>query len=145
RYLVADAGVLLTTVTSIKGNGIPFLGLDAGMNTLLRPALYKTYHHILLANDVRATHDTPYHLVGPICENTDEFASKRPLPKNISSGDVLALLDTGAYGFSMSSQYNTQPRAAEVLVCEGKADIIRQRENFSDIIRGVSIPDRLTT
>ena len=145
RYLVADAGVLLTTVTSVKDNEIPFLGLDAGMNTLLRPALYKTYHHVLLANDVRAAYNTPYNLVGPICENTDAFATKRPLPKDISDGDVLALLDAGAYGFSMSSQYNTQPRAAEVLVRDGQAEVIRHREDFFDITRKVNIPTRLTT
>ena len=113
------------------------------MNTLLRPALYKTYHHILYANDVNANSDRQYNVVGPICENTDQFASNRPLPSDISQGDVLAVLNAGAYGFSMSSQYNTQPRAAEVLVCDGRADVIRKREDIKDINRNVNIPDRL--
>lgn len=143
RYLVADAGVLLTTVNSIKESGRPFIGVDAGMNTLLRPALYKTYHHLLYANDVNAICDRQYTVVGPICENTDQFASDRSLPNNISSGDLLAILNVGAYGFSMSSQYNTQPRAAEVLVCDGRADVIRRREDINDINRNVNIPGRL--
>ena len=143
RYLVGDAGVLLTTVRAIKESLTPFVGLDAGMNTLLRPALYNTYHHILLANHLNPPHDTPFHIVGPICENTDMFALKRPLPRQITQGDILAILDVGAYGFCMSSQYNTRPRAAEVLICNGKAEIIREKENIFDITRHIRIPERL--
>jgi len=143
RYLVADAGVLLTSVNSIKKGECPFVGVDAGMNTLLRPALYKTYHHILYANNLNAPCSRKYHVVGPICENTDQFASDRSLPGEISEEDILAILNVGAYGFCMSSQYNTQPRAAELLVWDGKAEVIRKREDMKDINRNVVIPERL--
>lgn len=144
RYLVADAGVLLTKVVSKKQTHKTFIGVDAGMNTLLRPALYDTYHHILCANKLLAPCDKKVNVVGPICENTDQFAKDRPLPSDLAVGDLLALLDVGAYGFSMSSQYNTQPRAGEVLVCSGEAHLIRKKETLEDILKTVSIPERLS-
>lgn len=143
RYLVADAGILLSKVTSIKETEQTFIGIDAGMNTFLRPALYNTYHHILLANRLKDPCDKNANVVGPICENTDQFAKNRALPSSISIGDTLAFLDAGAYGFSMSSQYNTHPRPAEVLACSGNAELIRKRENLSDLWRGVEVPKHL--
>lgn len=140
RYLVCDAGILLATVTSIKDGYKKFVGLDAGMQTLLRPALYGAYHHMLYAQDLNAPSDSPVNIVGQVCENTDCFAKDRPLPAKIQVGDLIALLNVGAYGFCMSSQYNSQPRAAEVLVCNGKATLIRERENYSNLIQGTHMP-----
>ena len=146
RYLVCDAGMLLTSITSIKHGYKTFVGVDAGMNTLLRPALYNAYHHILYANNLDAPADETVTVVGQICENTDQLAKDRLLPSTtniMKVGDVLALLNAGAYGFGMSSQYNTRPRAAEILVNNGRADIIRKRENFKDLMHGVVVPKRL--
>jgi diaminopimelate decarboxylase len=145
RYLVADAGILLTTVSSIKRGEIDFLGVDAGMNTLLRPALYDSYHHIVPTTEIGAVNDAPYHIVGQICENTDLFSKDRMLPSSIKAGDHLAFFDVGAYGYGMSSQYNTRPRAAEVLVKNGEVHLIRQRETLKDILTKAIIPEHLTT
>ncbi len=145
RYLVADAGVLLTTVSSLKEGETTFLGVDAGMNTLLRPALYDSYHHIVPTNGMDRKNTCPYNVVGQICENTDLFSKGRKLPEKLKPGDHLAFLDVGAYGYGMSSQYNTRPRAAEVLVNDGEAYLIRKRENLEDILNKVIIPEHLTT
>ncbi len=143
RFLVCDAGILLASVTSIKDGHKRFVGLDAGMHTLLRPALYGAYHHILYAGDLSAACDTPLNLVGQVCENTDQFAKDRPLPANVKVGDLFAILNVGSYGFCMSSQYNSQPRAAEVLVANGRASLIREREGYQNIIQGTRIPPHL--
>jgi diaminopimelate decarboxylase len=143
RYIVGDAGFLLAKVHSIKSSGKTFIGTDAGMNTLLRPALYNAYHPLLLANRLDATCEEKATVVGQICENTDHLAKDRLLPK-IVRGDLLAVTNTGAYGFAMSSQYNTRPRAAEVLVKGGNHELIRKRENFEDIDRNVIVPSRLS-
>ena len=127
RYLAADAGILLTRVTSVKRGAETFIGVDAGMNTLVRPAMYGAYHHIVYPLDVRLPHDTPVHVVGQICEARDVIARERPLPGSVEVGDVLALLDAGAYGFAMSSRFHAKPAAAEVLVREGAAELIRVR------------------
>lgn len=142
RYLVCDAGILIAKVTSIKNGYKKFVGLNAGMHTLLRPALYGAYHHILYANDLNAICDEPFNIVGQICENSDIFAKERLLPSKIDVDDLLVFLNTGAYGFCMSSQYNSQPRAAEVLVSDGQATLIRERESFEDIIRGTILKKR---
>jgi diaminopimelate decarboxylase len=144
RYLVADAGILLAKVTSIKEGYKKFIGLDAGMHTLLRPALYQAYHHILYANNLDAPEDEHVNVVGQICENTDTFAANRLLSSKIAVDDILAFLNTGAYGFGMSTQYNSQPRSAEVLVDNGKSEIIRERETFEDLVRGTKIPEFVT-
>jgi len=143
RYLVCDAGILLASVTSIKEGYKKFIGLDAGMHTLLRPALYKSYHHILCANRLNARSDHPSNVVGQVCENTDIFAKDRPLPSDVKVGDLFAILNVGAYGFCMSSQYNSQPKAAEVLISNGKAEIIRERETYKTLIQGTHIPHHL--
>ncbi|MFH1590722.1 MAG: diaminopimelate decarboxylase [archaeon] len=143
RYLLCDAGVLLAKVASIKDGYKRFIGLDAGMQTLLRPAMYDSYHHMLYANDLDASCDTKMNVVGQVCENTDQLAKDRMLPGGIDVGDVVAILDAGAYGFGMSSQYNTRPRCAEVLVCDGASDVIRKREGFDDLVKGTAVPARL--
>lgn len=143
RFLVSDAGILLSTVTSIKEGDKRFIGLDAGMNTLLRPALYGAYHHFLQADNLNADCDKQAHIVGRVCENTDIFAKDRFLPSDTKPGDLFAILNTGAYGFCMSSHYNSQPRAAEVLVSNGKAELIRERESFEHLIHGTRLPKHL--
>jgi diaminopimelate decarboxylase len=136
RYLVCDAGILISQVTSIKNGYKKFIGLDAGMHTLLRPALYGAYHHILYANDLNTENDQSVNVVGQVCENSDIFAKDRMLSSKIAVDDLLVFLNTGAYGFCMSSQYNSQPKAAEVLVNNGQAALIRERETVQDIFRG---------
>jgi diaminopimelate decarboxylase len=143
RYIVGDAGILLARVHSVKRGGKTFIGTDAGMNTLLRPALYDAYHPVLVANRLDAKSEEKATVVGQICENTDHLAKDRLLPK-IARGDLLAMVNAGAYGFAMSSQYNTRPRSAEVLVKDGADELIRKRETFEDIDRGVMIPPRLS-
>ncbi len=131
RYIVAESGTLLTKVTTIKDH---FIGVDAGMTTLIRPMLYGAYHPIVLANNPEAEKTEKQTIVGPICESTDCFAKDRPLPK-IKEGDILAIQIAGAYGFIMGSQYNGQPRAAEVLASNGLHSLIRRRETTEDLIR----------
>src|SRR5262249_48115112 len=121
RYLVCDAGILVSKVTSIKNGYKKFIGLDAGMHTLLRPALYGAYHQILYADDLNAEYNQEVNVVGQVCENSDIFAKDRLLPSKIAVDDHLVFLNTGAYGFCMSSQYNSQPKAAEVIVNKGQA------------------------
>jgi diaminopimelate decarboxylase len=97
--------------------------------------MYGSYHHIIVANRLNEEPTKMYDIVGPICETGDVLAKDRFLPK-ISEGDIIAILTTGAYGYSMSSQYNSRPRPAEVLVKDGKHELIRERETFQDLLRG---------
>lgn len=142
RYLVCDAGILLTRVHTIKPNKKIFVGVDAGMQTLLRPALYGAYHEVLLASNLNKKASQKASVVGPICENTDQLVKDRVLPK-LCEGDLLAILDVGAYGFGMASQYNTRTRPAEVLVKGNKAELIRTAEGISEIIGKQKVPNRL--
>ncbi|MBW2979797.1 diaminopimelate decarboxylase [Candidatus Woesearchaeota archaeon] len=142
RFIVCDSSVLLTRVHSIKEAYKHFIGVDAGMNTLLRPMLYDAYHQIVVANKLNEKPTEKVNIVGPVCENTDQLAKDRLMPA-IEEGDLLAVLNAGAYGFSMSSHYNTRPRAAEVLVNDGKAEVIRERETIYDIYKNVIVPKRL--
>lgn len=135
RYLVCDAGILLAKVESIKNGYKKFIGLDAGMNTLLRPAMYNAYHHILYADDLNTKQDEKVDVAGQVCENPDIFAKDRMLSSKIKLGDILALLNTGAYGYAMSSQYNTRPQPAEVLVDNGITTLIRKRQSSEDLMR----------
>ena len=134
RSIIAPAGALLTRVLYRKTNdGKKFLIVDAAMNDLIRPSLYQAYHEIVPvspATDETETTD----IVGPICETGDFFARDRLLPITQES-DLLALLDAGAYGLVLASNYNTRPRAAEVLVDGGSAKVIRRREKISDLLR----------
>jgi diaminopimelate decarboxylase len=134
RFLVCDAGILLTTVNTVKVTpSKKFVGVDAGFNTLLRPTMYGSYHPILVANKLARADKETYDVVGPICESGDALAKDRRLPL-VEEGDFLAVLNAGAYGFSMSSQYNSRPRAAEVMIRQGKAVVVRQREQLSDLM-----------
>lgn len=134
RYLVCDASILLTAVNTVKVTpSKKFVGVDAGFNTLIRPTMYGSYHTILVANKLNAAEKETYDIAGPICESGDLLAKDRTLPE-IAEGDLIAVLNAGAYGFSMSSQYNSRPRAAEVLIRQGKDVLVRKREDFSDLV-----------
>ena len=135
RFLIAQAGALLARVLYVKRNGAKtFVITDAGMNDLIRPALYQAWHEILpVIRDPKAK-SCVVDLVGPVCESGDFFARDRTMPE-VKEGDLVAILDAGAYGMSLSSNYNSRPRPAEVLV-EGKsARLIRRRETVRDLIQ----------
>ncbi len=135
RFLVAQAGALLARVLYVKGGGSKtFVITDAGMNDLIRPALYQAYHEILpVVHDPKAQ-AMVVDLVGPVCETGDFFARDRTMP-TVKEGDLVAILDTGAYGMSLSSNYNSRPRPAEVLVEGKRSRLIRKRETIRDLIR----------
>ncbi len=132
RLLTGNAGVLLAEVLYLKpGQDRNFAIVDAAMNDLMRPALYDAWHEVLpLRQTAAATHQ--YDIVGPVCESGDFLARDRPLA--ISAGDLLAIASTGAYGMSMSSNYNTRPRAAEVMVDGDRFHIVRDRESVAMLI-----------
>jgi diaminopimelate decarboxylase len=142
RYIVADTTLLLTRVNTVKKAAKNFVGVDAGFNLLIRPTMYDSYHHVVVANKASSPAEEAYTIVGPICETGDIFAKDRELPR-VEKGDLIALLDTGAYGFSMSSQYNGRPRCAEVLVTDGESDVIRSREDIEDLMAKQRLPARL--
>jgi diaminopimelate decarboxylase len=132
RFIVAQAGALITRVLEVKRNGKKtFVITDAAMNDLIRPALYQAYHQIVPVR-LRAGKPRAVDVVGPICETGDFFARDRQLAP-VEPGDLLAILDTGAYGMAESSNYNTRPRPAEVLVEGDKARLIRRRETMADL------------
>jgi diaminopimelate decarboxylase len=136
RYLVCDAGLLLTSVNTMKTTPFKkFVGVDAGFNTLIRPTLYGSYHPVLVVDKLGSLEEETYDVVGPICESGDALARDRRLPK-IEEGDLLAVLNAGAYGLVMSSQYNARPRAAEVLVKNGEYTLVRERETLEDLLSG---------
>jgi diaminopimelate decarboxylase len=139
RYLVSDASILLTAVNTLKVTpSRKFIGVDAGFNTLIRPAMYGSYHPILVANKLDAVDKETFDVAGPVCESGDLLAKDRKLPA-IAEGDILAVLNVGAYGFSMSSQYNSRPRAAEVMIQGSKSIIVREREQLKDLITNQKI------
>ncbi|MCE5213318.1 MAG: diaminopimelate decarboxylase [Methanobacterium sp.] len=142
RYIVGDASYLLTRVNTIKQSYRKFAGVDAGFNTLLRPTMYGSYHHIVSASNPLAEATQEIDIAGNICESGDLFARDRPIP-GLEEGELLAILNAGAYAFSMSSQYNSRPRPAEVLVTDGYSEIIRERETFADLLYKQNIPPRL--
>jgi len=135
RAIAGDAGILLTTVGIVKEAARRTWAIvDAGMNLLLRPALYDSYHHVIVANKASETSTARYSIGGPCCESGDYLAKDRMLPKLVE-GDMLAVLDTGAYGFTMSSHYNSYPRCAVVMVENGVGRLIRSRETYEDLLR----------
>ncbi|WP_324172329.1 diaminopimelate decarboxylase [Sulfurimonas sp.] len=133
RFLTANAGYFLTKVLYEKHNGNKkFVVVDGAMNDLLRPALYNAYHKIEAITD--STSDLrAIDIVGPVCESGDFFAKDYPLPK-LEHNDLLVVHSTGAYGFSMGSNYNTRGRSAEIAVIDGESKLIRKRESFDDLI-----------
>jgi len=145
RFIVGNAGIMLTTVRYVKQSGPKrFVLIDAGMNDLVRPTLYDAFHEIWPARaDVpppsRSEPDAEYtgleeaDVVGPVCESGDFLAKDRPMPQ-LGRGDVLAVFSAGAYGFTMSSNYNARPRAAEVLVEGDSFRLVRRRETYEDLV-----------
>ena len=132
RAIVGDAGILLARVTGIKKSYKNFIGLDAGMETLMRPALYGAFHRIYKVGELSNERKMTVDVTGRICENTDRLAVDIPFPY-VDEGDVIAIMDAGAYGYSMAHQFNTRPRPAEVLVDNNKPRLIRSRETIEDI------------
>jgi len=132
RYVTADSTVLLTRANSVKKAYKTFVNVDAGFNLMARPALYDSYHEVLVANKADAQASEEYTIAGPVCETGDLLAKDRLLPP-ISAGDLLAVLDTGAYGFAMSSQYNSRPRCPEVVVKGETVALMRRGETLDDL------------
>ncbi len=143
RSIVAEAGVLLTRVVLVKKNGAKtFAVVDAGMNDLIRPALYQAHHEIvpveraLAESQNRMTVD----VVGPVCETGDFFARNREMPE-VKAGDLLAVCTAGAYGFTLASNYNSRARACEVMVSGERTHLARARETYADLVRGEQVWD----
>ncbi|MGA7169228.1 MAG: diaminopimelate decarboxylase, partial [Candidatus Sulfotelmatobacter sp.] len=134
RSIVGPAGALLTSVLYRKENdGKHFLVADAAMNDLIRPALYGAYHEIVpVVLSQKAGKKETVDVVGPVCESGDFFARDRELPR-VEEGDLLAILDAGAYGMALASNYNTRPRPAEILVRGKSAKVIRRRESVREL------------
>jgi len=134
KYIVSESGTLVVEANVVKPTPtVTFVGVNSGLNHLIRPMMYDAYHHIVnLSNP--GGEEKLYTVVGYICE-TDTFGSDRSL-NEVREGDILALKNAGAYGFSMSSNYNSRPRPAEVLVVNGTAKLIREREKTEDLLRG---------
>jgi diaminopimelate decarboxylase len=138
RFLVGNAGVLVCRVQYVKRNAHKaFVIVDAGMNDLIRPSLYEAFHEVRAV--VRRRGNLHGDLVGPICESGDFIALDRDLPA-VREGDLLAVMSAGAYGFSMSSQYNSRPRAAEVMVDGDRAMVVRRRETWDDLVAAETAP-----
>ena len=134
RFVIAQAGVLVAQVLYVKKNGSKtFVVTDAGMNDLLRPALYQAHHAIVPLHRQQHSKMAVVDVVGPVCETGDFFARDRAMP-SLTAGEAVAILDTGAYGMSQSSNYNSRPRAAEVLVDGGNHTLIRRRESMRDLL-----------
>jgi len=142
RVIAGNAGVLISKVLYIKENEEKrFVIVDAGMNDLVRPSYYGSYHQILPVKE-EAQEEIVADVVGPICESSDFLAKGRKLPR-LAPGELIAVMSAGAYGFSMSTNYNSRPRVAEVLVRDDQMFVIRQRESYEDLIRGEEIPEFL--
>ncbi len=140
RSLTGNAGVLLTRVEYLKhGKPRNFAVVDAAMNDLIRPALYDAWHDIVPVRKVRGARSRRYQVVGPVCESGDFLGRDRVLA--LAEGDLLAILSAGAYGMSMSSNYNSRPRAAEIMVDGRQAHLIRERETVSELMaREILLP-----
>lgn len=135
RYVSGNSALMLIEVLYNKTNGDRrFVVTDGAMNDLVRPSLYGSYHRIVPVRQTNAPEVT-VDVVGPICESSDFLAKDRPLPR-VAAGDLLAVMSAGAYGFTMSSNYNARPRAAEVLVDGSGFKVIRSRETYEDLVRG---------
>ena len=136
RFLVGNAGVLLTRVRFVKQAAQKkFLIVDAGMNDLIRPALYESYHQIVPLRQPMAGREEAVDVVGPVCESGDFFAQDRELPE-LHEGELAAIMSAGAYGFVMASNYNSRPFPAEVLVRGAEFRLIRERQTYEDLVRG---------
>jgi len=142
RVIVGNAGILVSKVLYTKENEEKrFVIVDAGMNDLVRPSYYGSFHQVLPVKKENRE-EIIADLVGPICESSDFLAKGRKIQK-LQSGELIAVMSAGAYGFSMSTNYNSRPRVAEVLVRDDQMFIIRKRESYEDLIRGEEIPEFL--
>jgi diaminopimelate decarboxylase len=139
RSLVADSTILLSGVNSVKPAHRNFVNVDAGFNLLIRPAMYDAWHEIIAANKAGLPATVLSTIAGPICETGDILARDRMLPE-LTAGDVIAVLDTGAYGFAMSSQYNSRPRCAEVLLSRSRVALMRRSEELKDVMATMQDP-----
>jgi len=140
RAIVGNAGILVTSALYHKESGTKkFLVVDAGMNDLIRPSLYEAYHDIRPVVQHAGAPATAMDVVGPICESGDFLAKDRELPE-VKQGELLAVMGAGAYGFSMSSNYNSRPRVAEVLVRGNDYFVVRERETYNDLVKGEKLP-----
>lgn len=135
RAIAGNAGLLLTRVETLKSNaGKNFAVIDAAMNDLLRPTLYKAWMNIIRVTETTDAHAKTYDIVGPVCETGDWLGKDRTMA--LTEGDLLAVRTAGAYGFVMASNYNTRPRAAEIMVDGERAHLVRARESLDDLLRG---------
>lgn len=140
RFIAGNSGILVMSVVYVKQTpSRKFLIVDAGINDLIRPSLYGAYHDIrpVITNSGAPTRKAD--VVGPICESGDFFAKERRLPE-LQSGDLLAIMSAGAYGFTMASNYNARPRPPEVMVIKKRFYVVKERETYRDLIRGENIP-----
>ena len=141
RMIAGNAGILISRVVYVKeGEALNFLIIDAGMNDLIRPALYDAYHAIQPVRERKDAPNVAYDVVGPVCETADRFARARELPK-AKAGDLVALMSAGAYGAVQSSQYNTRPLTPEILVNGDQYAVIRRRPTFEEITLLEQEPD----
>lgn len=139
RSIVAEAGALLTRVLLVKQNGAKtFVIVDAGMNDLIRPALYQAHHEIVPVWRNEDSSRMHADVVGPVCETGDFFARGRELPE-LRAGDLVAVKTAGAYGFVLASNYNSRPRPCELLVRGDQIAIVRERETYEDLVRGETV------
>ena len=140
RLIAANAGVLVSKVLYVKhGDAKHFLIIDAGMNDLIRPALYDSHHQILPVREPGATASLVYDVVGPVCESSDLFAAARALPE-LKQGDLVAIMSAGAYGAVMASAYNARPPAPEVLVAGAEWSVVRSRLTYEQLIAQDTVP-----
>ena len=140
RVIIGNAGILITRVLYTKSTPHKrFVIVDAGMNDLIRPALYDSFHAVQPV-EMTGTGKVKTDLVGPVCETGDFFAKDREMP-SFQPGDLVAVMSTGAYGFSMASNYNSRPRPPEVMVKGALFSVIRSRETYDDLVKGERIPD----
>ena len=134
RSIIGNTGIMLAKVTYIKENSSKdFIILDAAMNDLMRPALYRAKHRILPLNKKNQKSKKKYEFVGPICESTDKFLDVNKFQK-LNEKDFIAICDTGAYGMSLSSNYNMRPKAPEIFINGSEIKIITKRQNLKDLI-----------
>ncbi|MFX1455132.1 MAG: diaminopimelate decarboxylase [Promethearchaeota archaeon] len=143
RYLLAESSIILAQINTVKDNGYKkFAGINVGFNTLIRPIMYGSYHHIIPCLENKERKMNKYDVVGPICESGDVIGKERLLSE-LKEEEYLAILDTGAYGFVMSSLYNSRPRPAEILINNGKTFKIREEETYEDLFRNQILPEHL--
>jgi diaminopimelate decarboxylase len=140
RVIVGNAGALVTRVLYQKASDVKrFVIVDAAMNDLIRPSLYGAFHEIKPVRETSAEKPVTVDVVGPVCESGDFLAKDRAMPE-VKTGDLLAVMSAGAYGFVMASNYNSRPRVPEILVRGREIHVIRERETLADLVRGETIP-----